>query len=1025
MDIQQTFSKRAEGYTPATMWFTAGNINRQEMTYQMEGFKRQGIRDFFIHPSDGTQGDYLGEHFFSMIRHAADEARRLGINYWIYDEYNWPSGVAAGQVLVEEPWTHSSCLSRIVKTVAAGESVCIELPPQATHNTKLLLCAADGKALDLQVENDTVCWKNSSAEEKDIEIYFTRWMIRKIECLMGADVAEKDAYGYLDMLDKEAVGVFIKKTHEAYKAQIGEGFGEYVKGVFTDEVMIKPQAFGEMSPEYPWTRFFEEKFLERNGYEIRSRVKELMDHSDEKLLMDYWETVSDLFMSAYMDLTYNWCKENGLIYTGHMLLEESLESTVIRGGDPYEYYKRFTWPGIDTIMTYYNIDDYNYNITAKRASSAAHFLHKERVLSETFTLSGWDIRLQDMKRIFNRLALLGVNFIQYMGSAYDFSPGAGCYAMTNNWQNPLFAHYHVLSDYISGVQKFVAETTCVAKTLLLYPVTTARITLPQLPINDFLGGEHNMILCGLVNALLNLQVPFEFVFEQLIEEAEVADGKLLIEQEAYDTIILPFTTYLKEAAFRKLQAFAESGGRIIEVNGVPEKIVGQTVYDAPKLKGAVAYECREYEYIKVGNSLHRAPMGSFTACLKEALGDNAACSVRIDPCDGLLSVVRKNEHAVYVMLVNDLDQPLLVSGQLLEEGALVAVETEKGDLIPTENNENGFRMQLEPYQCVILTVEKQQDAVADERAVLSAGCRNTAECSKIVPEQIRFCPEDQNIALPDMWQVRGAAAEAILQARKVYNPRKICDLAASLTENDRVLCRGNGGLFDQSRRREDWFGWYPTDAKKIEPGETVVCVYEFTVESMPEQLELISDPQWNTVWYLNHEQLYQTATRRVWHYANPVFDISSIVMPGINRLVAICTYPECDMSYALPCAVLKGDFRFFADHVLTQRPGGNAPDCWNEQGYLCYAGKGIYTMEFTAPKCRQVILELETADVAEIFLNGTFVEKRLWAPYRADLTSALIPGKNTLEIRITSTLSNFLYGYNPSGIKAVNLYSIG
>ena len=100
MDIQQTFSKRAEGYTPATMWFTAGNINRQEMTYQMEGFKRQGIRDFFIHPSDGTQGDYLGEHFFSMIRHAADEARRLGINYWIYDEYNWPSGVAAGQVPV-------------------------------------------------------------------------------------------------------------------------------------------------------------------------------------------------------------------------------------------------------------------------------------------------------------------------------------------------------------------------------------------------------------------------------------------------------------------------------------------------------------------------------------------------------------------------------------------------------------------------------------------------------------------------------------------------------------------------------------------------------------------------------------------------------------------------------------------------------------------------------------------------------------------------------------------------------------
>ncbi len=1018
MDLQKTFGSRAQGYTPATMWFTAGNISKQEMTYQLEGFAEKGIQDFFIHPCDGTQGDYLGDHFFRMIRHAAAEAKRLGIHYWIYDEYNWPSGVAAGQVLVEEPWTHSSCLSRIVKTAAAGETLCIELPPQATHNTKLLLCVADGKPLELTAENDTVYWTNTSAEEMTLEVYFTRWMIRKIECLMGSDVAEKDAYGYLDMLDKEAVGVFIRKTHEAYKAQIGEGFGKHVKGVFTDEVMIKPQAFGEMSPEYPWTRFFEEKFLERTGYDIRPRVKELMDHSDAKLLVDYWETVSDLFMGSYMDLTHDWCVKNGLIYTGHMLLEESLESTVIRGGDPYEYYKRFDWPGIDTIMTYYNIDDYNYNITAKRASSAAHFLHKERLLSETFTMSGWDIRLRDMKRIFNRLALLGVNFIQYMGSAYDFSPGAGCYAMTNNWQNPLFEHYDALSDYISGVQKFVAETTCVAKTLLLYPMTTARVTLPQLPIDDFLGGEQNLILCGLVNALLNLNVPFEFAFEQLIDGADVADGRLLIEDEAYDTVILPFTTYLKETTFRKLQAFAAGGGRVVEVNGVPEKIIGERVYDAPKLEGAIAYDCREYECVPAGHALHRAPMGTFTRRLKEALGDNAACAVRLEPCDGLMSVVRKKGDAVYVMLINDFDRPLTASGQLLQAGALRAVDTETGRLLPVEADENGFRLQLEACQCVVLELTDS----ADGNAVAMACAENRIE---IVPQNVIFRPLDSNIAMPDMWQVRGAAAEAILQARKRFNPRMICELAAALTEDDRVLCRGNGGIYDISHKRDDWFGWQPVDGKPIKPGESVVCVYEFTVETVPEQLELISDPQWNTVWYLNNEQLYQTSTRRVWHYANPVFDLSGIAEPGKNTLVAICTYPESDMPYVLPCAVLKGDFRFFADHVLTQRPGGNAPEPWNEQGYLCYAGKGTYTMEFTAPECRQVILELETSDAAEIFLNGRFMEKRLWTPYRADLTAGLIPGKNTLEIRITSTLSNFLYGYNPSGIKAATLYAIG
>lgn len=88
------------------------------------------------------------------------------------------------------------------------------------------------------------------------------------------------------------------------------------------------------------------------------------------------------------------------------------------------------------------------------------------------------------------------------------------------------------------------------------------------------------------------------------------------------------------------------------------------------------------------------------------------------------------------------------------------------------------------------------------------------------------------------------------------------------------------------------------------------------------------------------------------------------------------------------------------------------------------AGRGSYTVEFTAPEGRLVVLELDTADAVEVFLNGRYLDKRLWAPWRVDLTTGLLPGKNTLELRVTSTLSNFLYGYNPSGIRAVKLYSV-
>ena len=87
------------------------------------------------------------------------------------------------------------------------------------------------------------------------------------------------------------------------------------------------------------------------------------------------------------------------------------------------------------------------------------------------------------------------------------------------------------------------------------------------------------------------------------------------------------------------------------------------------------------------------------------------------------------------------------------------------------------------------------------------------------------------------------------------------------------------------------------------------------------------------------------------------------------------------------------------------------------------ASKGSYTMEFDEPEGKPVILELDTADAVEVFQNGRYLDKRLWAPWRVDLTAGLLPGKNTLELRVTGTLSGFLYGYNPSGLRAVKLYS--
>lgn len=61
--------------------------------------------------------DYLSPQFFERVKVAVDEAARLKMNYWFYDEGGWPSGQAAGYVLKARPET----AVRVLTCNAKGE----------------------------------------------------------------------------------------------------------------------------------------------------------------------------------------------------------------------------------------------------------------------------------------------------------------------------------------------------------------------------------------------------------------------------------------------------------------------------------------------------------------------------------------------------------------------------------------------------------------------------------------------------------------------------------------------------------------------------------------------------------------------------------------------------------------------------------------------------------------------------------------------------------------------------------------
>jgi hypothetical protein len=223
-------------YRPHLMWFWNAPLEEAEIRGQIRGFHGAGILDFYIHPMFGFPVDYLSEVMFEAIGWAIDEARRLGMRFWIYDEYNWPSGAAGGYVFRDHPERRQPVLQR--RQWQAGEA-----EPEAP-GVEVTRWASEGGTVTAYYETlqNGVC-------------PFAQW---SPFCW--------DQEGYTDVCDAEAVGAFIELTHEAYRARFGDEFGKTLVGLFTDEVSYcLAGAYGSAEAPLAWSHVLAASFESATG----------------------------------------------------------------------------------------------------------------------------------------------------------------------------------------------------------------------------------------------------------------------------------------------------------------------------------------------------------------------------------------------------------------------------------------------------------------------------------------------------------------------------------------------------------------------------------------------------------------------------------------------------------------------------------------------------------------------------------------------------------------------------------------
>lgn len=96
--LYEEFKNPGMEFRGKPFWSWNGKLEKGELLRQVHIMKDMGFGGFFMHSRTGLITEYLDKEWFDLINVCADEAEKLGMEAWLYDEDRWPSGTAGGMV---------------------------------------------------------------------------------------------------------------------------------------------------------------------------------------------------------------------------------------------------------------------------------------------------------------------------------------------------------------------------------------------------------------------------------------------------------------------------------------------------------------------------------------------------------------------------------------------------------------------------------------------------------------------------------------------------------------------------------------------------------------------------------------------------------------------------------------------------------------------------------------------------------------------------------------------------------------
>lgn len=977
----EVWSEPGKEFRSAPFWSWNGRLDEAELRRQIRTFKNMGMGGFFMHSRIGLATPYLSSEWFELINACIDEAKKLGMDAWLYDEDRWPSGYAGGLVTQTPEYR--------MKLIYLTEIKFEECGGYALPETVVALFAAKVNG-------------NSASGVRKIthpdEVRPTETML--LFTLKTAPLTNWFNGGcYLDPMNPAAVRRFIELTHEAYLKNCGSEFGRNVPGIFTDEpqygfIVTQLEWAGETAYSTPYNPQIRERIRTRHGYDIFEHLTDLFFDIEEMdfhiVRLHYVGAVTELFIENYARPIGEWCKQHCLCYTGHVMGEDSLAWQTWNSGSPMRFYRHMGMPGIDVLSEC----ESNY-FTARLLSSAGRQFGKTFRLAELYGCTGWDFPPSGHKAIGDWLIAHGVNFrCQHLAHYTLAGEGKRDYPASISYHLSWHQDYVYLENYFARINAALHNGRELCDILLLLPVESAWCFIRKDFLTDIDMLEFDRQYAELNKELARRMLEFDLGDEDIIAtDGQVESEELKVGQASYHAIVVPPMLTMRESTLRILEEFHASGGVIVFTAPPPKRVDGKI-------------DSRPAELARQCQNAGLDSLMQFQRVSLDAGNGEILCHLRSEPTVEWLFVVntgcvpgREDDlkpWAVQPVKERNIEFPTLnIDWRTEKDGRIYECDPETGNICvgDAEKLPEGWRIRTS-LPCLgsrlfALTCEDWKTVPRSQ--TVSANAEQVE-----LPINFNYTTDSLNVLVFDHFRYRLDGSD--------WSER--LEYVLLLDENVRQMLNIP---IRSSNMVQPWFGG-------ISGRGTVELELdaEFQCEALPKGKLFLA---------LENPELFTFSINDITVNTPPrgwIIDraIQMIELPanslriGENtlRLVAKydCTHPGLEAIY------LCGNFGVKVEGVtgrLITRPQYLSYGSWTGQGFPFYPGNITYRTNIMRCSSRPYWLKLPDfcGALCRVKVDGRLLRVLMWSPYELDLSSIVPENKEVmLELEIAGSPRNML-----------------